>query len=366
MNKKTLNTIVSFLCVALIALSIYFNPGVIRSLSYEELTADAPPSFTGIINVWQISSWRVAQSSKTLVLLDVAKQFEKSNPSLYIEVVNISYEDYIRKTSQGIYPDVLSFPAEMKINYSMCTAIPINNNLEGVFSNAYLRSGTKAIPWLATSNVVLVNSKQATKKSIVIDRYQSHIQIASTIDTLLKGDEASYGSLYAMLPLCLSDAKCTTMPHAISPYKAWSAFATKESSILYGCIWQTYAMDRLIAREKGFTTEYIYPHVDSDIFYWTQNFCVLSNDLKKNNLIFDYISLVLSDNWQIKIADATASFPTTKVEMQYDGVRREIAKSSQRKMAIIPGIGIDEAEIIKALSGDVMDKALLKEKLVFN
>jgi len=365
LNNKTPRYIISILCIALIALSIYYNPDVIRVRTYEEITANEPPSFTGIIKIWQVSSWRVGQSSKTLVLLDVAQEFEKKHKMLYIEVEILSYEDYIRKTSQGIYPDVLSFPAEMKLDFDKCTDIIITSALDGIYQKSYEASHYKTIPWLATSSVVLVNSKYASKENCNTEKQQSNIQIAESMDKLSTSSDYVYGSPTAMIPLAISEVALETKPLPMSEYSSWLAFARKESRIIYGCVWQTYAMDRLISKEKGFSTEYVYPHVDSPVFFWTQNFCVLSNDIEKNRMIFEYFDLVLSDKWQTKIAESTVSFSVTDVDMSYTGVLSEIDKNANSKVAIIPGLGITDDEIIKALSGDEHAKLLLKEKLVF-
>lgn len=365
MSKLT-RYIVSIVCIALIGLSIYYNPDVIRIKTYEELTADEPPIYTGIITIWQISSWRVAQSSKTIMLLDAAEEFEKRNKQLYIEVEILSYDDYMRKTSQGIYPDVLSFPAEMQIDYNLCTPIAVASSLDTIHMLAYEASGNNALPWMATSNIIMINSKYADKEECSIKRLQSNSDIAQSIDILSDKEEYVCGSPIAMLPLAVSDAHLETIPIVKTEYSAWLSFARKETKILYGCIWQTYAMDRLIAKQKGFSTEYIYPHIASSIFYWTQNFCVFSDEENKNQMIFDYFDLLLSEDWQIKIADSTASFPVTNIEMNYTDVRGEIAKSSQNKFAIIPGLGITDEQIIAALSGDENAKTLLKEKLVFH
>ena len=333
MNNQTIRIIVSVICIALIALTIYYNPDVIRVRTYEELTADDPPIYTGIITIWQVSSWRVAQSSKTLMLLDAAKELEKKNKKLYIEVEIISYEDYIRKTSQGIYPDVLSFPAEMEVDYSMCVPITTSANLDTIHQKAYAASNYKSIPWLATSNVVLINSKYASSENCNTERLQTNIQIAESMNKLSNGEEYVYGSPVAMLPLALSEGTLEISAAAKTEYSSWLAFARQETKILYGCVWQIYAMDRLIEKDKGFSIEYMYPHVDSNVFYWTQNFCVFSEDADKNQMIFKYFNLVLADDWQTKFADSTASFPVTTVEMQYTDVRGEIDKSTQGNMA---------------------------------
>ncbi len=88
---------ITIICIGIITLSIYLNPDIIRVKSYAEITQDEPPVYSGVINIWQISSWRVAQSSKTLCLLNVAKEFESKYPFVFIEVENITIEDYQRK-----------------------------------------------------------------------------------------------------------------------------------------------------------------------------------------------------------------------------------------------------------------------------
>ena len=364
MKNRTLQFIVSLICIVLIALSIYCNPDAIRIKTYEELTADDEPIFTGIIEIWQISTWRVGQSSKTLVLMDAAAEFEKKHKMLYIEIEIISYEDYIRKTSQGIYPDVLSFPAEMEIDFSLCQPISVSQTLCPIHQKAFEASNHKAVSWLAASNVVQINAKQADKKKCSTEKYQSASMIAESIDKLSTKESYVYGSPAALIPLAISEAQLEAAPLPMSEYSSWLAFARKETPIIYGCVWQTHAMDRLLSKDKGFQSEYIYP--SDNTFFWTQNFCIFSTDTDKNQITFEYFDLVLSDNWQIKIADQTASFSVKSIDYNYTGVRGQIIKNQKTQIAIIPGLGISDDEIIKALSGDIQSKTLIKEKLVFH
>lgn len=124
-------------------------------------------------------------------------------------------------------------------------------------------------------------------------------------------------------------------------------------------------MDRLIDREKGFECEYIIPSGDMPQFYWTQNMCIFSTDDDKNTVINKYVNMLLSDNYQIKIADTTASFPVTYAKLDYDGIRYDIVSSDYAgAMAIIPGMGISYDEIVSALHGDIGAKENLKGKLI--
>ncbi len=82
-------------------------------------------------------------------------------------------------------------------------------------------------------------------------------------------------------------------------------------------------------------------------------------------MINKYIDLLLADKYQIKIADSTASFPATNVELEYGGIRSDIlAAKYSGDMAIVPGVGINYQEVVDALQGNSTAKEGLKNKVI--
>lgn len=365
--KRLVIIICYILCIGVIILLGIYNPYVIRAIDYKNMTKEEPPKWQGVINIWQLNSWRVAQSSKTLALSAIAKDFEKKHKGIFIEIENIEDDDYIKRIMSGEYPEIISYPAETRIELDKCIILPDIDILDNLHRNAYIKSSMKALPFLATSSVIMVNLKQAGKRDIHLDDKISSAQITQILDAMpIKKSKLYYGSIYALIPLAISDSSTDNLPFTQTPYRAYQSFVSKDTYFLYASIWELYAMERLHERDKGFSIDTTYPTDDIPQFIWTQCLSVYIQNADKNEIICRYIRMILDSKYQLKLADKTASLPVIIHDEKYNGIRGDIVEYSGDRIGIIPGIGIDAELIRQALTGDLTAKERLKELLIYD
>ncbi len=137
-------------------------------------------------------------------------------------------------------------PSEMAVELDKCAQIDEHTSLIPIMQQSYFATERKAIPWQYTSSVIIINSKKAGKVSANTSMYQTSSETAQLINSLANNDTSVLGSIYALIPLAISDTVIDTAPIDTTPYSAWCSFVSKENNLIYGSIWQKYSMDRLI------------------------------------------------------------------------------------------------------------------------
>ena len=352
MKLKPRTLWISVLTLAIVVSVLWMVPILVRSLSYKEAFPRKFPTWQGVINVWQISSWRVAKSSKSIVLSKTAKGYEKRNIGLFVEVENISEETYRMRLASGQVPDMLSYPAELGVNLDDYVTIPLDQKLLPIHQAAYEASGKKAVPWLHTMPLIIVNADLASRRGVdYVDQITwAYFEELSEELKYGKDTHSWRGSACNMLG-AIYGGKMIAPPASQTPWEAFSSFSQRDDAMIWGGIWEAAAMERLNERGKGFTSAVRMPPSDVPTLAWSQCLSVHGGDEGRAAMAVDFINIVLSDKVQESAAEATSCMAVTDAGSHYSDVRKELLKAND-VVTIIPGSGLSRETILLALGGD--------------
>lgn len=135
-----------FLC-ALALVLIAVSPFLILSF-YEKLPE--PEQFSGILTLWHISGWRTGGSSAAAFLEKRISQYEAQNPHVFIELVCFSQDEAAAALSEGLKPDIISYPYGYDIKLSLAQLPPVKTILPEMPHTAY--------PYMCGGYCIIVNT----------------------------------------------------------------------------------------------------------------------------------------------------------------------------------------------------------------
>lgn len=160
--KKAIKPILfTVLLAALIVAGVFLFPG--KLLPYDEVRFLSPKQspYQGVLKVWQVNDWRVGSYSRTNLLQNAARRFEKANIGVFVEAENVTAEQFAQRLAAGEMPDVVSYPdgwagigISLLLPLDGGTMPPLVDPFRKVFS-----AEPRAVPWMAGGQLVLTNSE---------------------------------------------------------------------------------------------------------------------------------------------------------------------------------------------------------------
>lgn len=333
MKKKIMVVLISVLLVLMVTLC--FNAQKIFPIYYKNVFPRKLPEWQGIISIWHITSWRTSIGSHTYILKDTAKKFEKKNTGIYINIESVSLETYKKRLDAGIYPDILSYPAEMSVPLDRCIELDENPNNRKIFKDIVTQIDNKSTPVLMTVPIFMFNYEKCQRLGISPSRTIDSDTITSSIEELKKKKDepfvATQTVLYGM------DLK---IDKSYTQYRAFMRFASKENYMLVGTLWDNAAMGRMLERNKGFDFIASLPPIDKPLFLWTQWLCAFEdNDEDKNIIMKEYIRQVTTKENQEKLVKKTGCISVQDIAMNYGDIRDEYINNKYKYLTIVPGNG---------------------------
>ncbi len=143
-----------FLC-ALALVLIAVSPFLILSF-YEKLPE--PEQFCGILTLWHISGWRTGGSSSAAFLEKCVSKYEALNPHVFIELVCLSKEEAAAALSDGLKPDIMSYPYGFDVKLPLAQLPPAKTCMPLLPQTAY--------PYLCGGYCILVNTDMLSENGV--------------------------------------------------------------------------------------------------------------------------------------------------------------------------------------------------------
>jgi ABC-type glycerol-3-phosphate transport system substrate-binding protein len=334
MKKKIMVLLISVLMVLMVTLC--FNAQKIFPVYYKNVFPRKLPDWQGIITIWHITSCRTSIGSHTYILKDTAKKFEKNNTGIYINIESVSLEKYKKRIAEGIYPDILSYPAEIAVSLDKCIELDENPNNNKIYKDITTQINNKSTPVLMTVPIFMFNYEKCQRAEISPSRTIDSDTIVSYVEKLEKKYDKSFvATKMALYGMDLDIEKSYTQ------YQAFIKFASKENYMLIGTLWDNAAMGRMLERNKGFDFIASLPPKDRPLFLWTQWLCAFEdNDEDKNIIMREYIRQVTTKENQEKLVKKTGCMSVQDIDINYGDIRDEYINNKYKYLTIEPGNGM--------------------------
>jgi ABC-type glycerol-3-phosphate transport system substrate-binding protein len=259
------------LLLALLTAGVFLYPWKLKPYDEVGLLRDKPAPWQGVLNVWQINDWRVGAYSRTLLVQNTAKRFEKANIGLFVEFENVSPELFAQRLAAGGKPDVLSFPdgwagipRDLLLDLGSSPLPPVESPFRKVFNQE-----SKAVPWMAGGMLVLTNSGVGRAVGVEPPQADNTFNAAALLDYAgraatgrrKKPVTAMAGASPLFEALALEGVALTGLQSkALLPEKAYmmsidqarGVYTTGKCAVLLCTQWEAGVMGRLAAKNKAF------------------------------------------------------------------------------------------------------------------
>lgn len=119
------------------------------------------PVWTGIVHIWNVSTWQVGKGNAASWLEKKSRSFEKRNSGIYISVENITAEEYKKRTENGEKPDILSFGTGFINNpQDIFETISLPNKIKsGVNDSALYLNKAYSMPYMMGAYGIYINEE---------------------------------------------------------------------------------------------------------------------------------------------------------------------------------------------------------------
>lgn len=362
-SQKILVVFCSVITALFIIAAAMFGAHKIIEIRYDEMFALKLPDWQGVINIWHIDSFRTPNIGKAAALRKIAVSFEKKYNGIFVEIEEITSEEYQKRISEGKNADIISFPAELNMDLSACAQLIMQPGLMPIHEAAGNLCDNRAAPWLWTMPMGVVNEEFAIKKDIDIEENPSVEEFRQAIGALAgSGDRGIAANEYALTNFILTDID-VPVDGVMTCWQAWQAFSQKESFIVFGGLWEIAAMSRLNERNKGFGIAIMQTPEEIPGFCWTQWICIASVDEKCMEYSRKLIELLLTPDSQKKAADMTGCLSVLSGQTECQEYQRAAYFREGDMVAIIPGGSIEPGTVLQALAGDELARAAIISRL---
>jgi len=217
----------------------------------------AKSKYQGMIEIWNIDSFESGSVSKTKLLSDYAKEFQKENKGLYFMIRNVTESECLNMLADGQQPDMFS------CSYGIFSQIKdfadLYSNLEfGLYDN-FKNAGREkegrliAVAWCTGSYFLISTNDRLDKAKIDVESQPKLLNIALSSGYEILGKNSvtkiyslGYGSHKYLLPqlslatyndngaLSISDLSLNTSDINQTSYSAYCNFIAGKTVMLLG------------------------------------------------------------------------------------------------------------------------------------
>lgn len=238
--------------------------------------------YHGILEVWNIDTFEGGKFSKTSVLNEISKNFQKQNLGLYVMIRNLTEQECLNLLSSGTFPDLFSCSFGVAEKIKDCVGSFEKVDMQGVDVSAceagIVDGKQVAVPW-CKSSYYLISTKERLEKAGKSDTDKLKLSdICLSLDYVKKGkktDKQIYSlevgcSKYLMPSKALktynkegvkliSDKAIDENKMSQSSYSAYCNFVAGNSSVLFGTIRDVFRMENRV--KNGKASDVIYEQV---------------------------------------------------------------------------------------------------------
>lgn len=250
---------VKFFCLvfAFVFVVICFRSSLEKALAVENENS-RKPTYSAIISVWQVDMVEGGLSSRTSLLKRVGSRFENKNKTVKIAVEQVGYEGAIKKISNGILPDVISFSNGLDQIFPYAVPIQKNSSLGVSLGKALCQ------PW-AVGGYVLISLNGGFNKP--------NLYISQNTYTLPQIAYYYFNVEYPNVTV-------------LSPLNAYSVFLADKNAVLLGT-------QRDLFRLKSRKTECEYK-VNTQFSDIIQYVAVTARQKQKQQIAKEFVQMVTS------------------------------------------------------------------------
>ncbi|NLG36969.1 MAG: extracellular solute-binding protein [Clostridiales bacterium] len=262
----------TLLCTALAAAvtvaALLVLPPRIAPADARRLFESPRSAWEGALSLWHLGGWRTAAGSRGEQLARVAAWYENRNKGLYIQIENVTAEQFSARLAAGRQPDILTWPGGMVSPETLpLVPIPFGQELETALVPAipWAQDGALAVPWVWGGTVVLINADMAARRSAALPdgpgwTAEELLELAAQMEHRTGRSQSIqvYGIAAAGEGLlCFAVPGAVSLPDdvldpASTLWQAWESFAGGRAGILMGSQWEVAAIERLRGQGKGF------------------------------------------------------------------------------------------------------------------
>ena len=242
--------------------------------------------YKGILTLWHIDTFEGGEGSRKQFLLQVARDFEKTNQGVFVSVVECTPTAVKEQFSKGIYPDLISFGNGVEIE----KAKEISSI--GSFQAGEINNKQYSLPWCRGGYVLI--GKASDKASLT----------QKNIEKLI----VSQGEYNLPLGALLVNNLTANEMIIKTPLDAYFEFVSSKESLLLGT-----QRDVVRLRNRGIEIKTKPLSKFCDLY---QNISVLTNDKTKSKLCDKFINLLMSENTQKKLKNISMLSVNYRIDFQ--------------------------------------------------
>ena len=265
---------ITVLIAAMFAAMPLWFPQKLAPKDAAQVLRRTPSPWQGVLQLWQVNTWRVGRGGRAALAGLAATRFEKRQVGVYVEITQMDPEGFAQRWAAGERPDVVSFPDSwdglqgVELLELDAGAPPLAQPF-GALLQTNKPEASKALPWMAGAQVVLINNEVGkavgveppiTDKSWTTQALLDYAAAAAG-GRRKKPAQAIVGTAAAWDPLALAGASLTDLRAkrlidqdglTLSIDRARERFSTGSTAVLLGTQWEAGVMERLAARGKVF------------------------------------------------------------------------------------------------------------------
>ncbi len=238
--------------------------------------------YQGILEIWNIDTFESGKTSKSGVLNEIAKGFQKRNLGLYVLVRDLSEQECLNLILQGTFPDLFScsfgVAEKLKDYVSEFENVNVSNVDLSAQTAGKVGEDLFGVAW-CKSSYYLISTKERLEKTGKGDAGKVKLSdICLSLDYVKKNKKSEkqiysmeVGSSKYLMPLnalktynkegvkLISDKSLNAENLSQSSYSAYCNFIAENSSVLLGTIRDVFRMENRV--KNGKVADVIYEQV---------------------------------------------------------------------------------------------------------
>jgi ABC-type glycerol-3-phosphate transport system substrate-binding protein len=375
MMKQQIRWRRTLLCTALAAAvtvaALLVLPPRIAPADARRLFESPRSAWEGALLLWHLGGWRTAAGSRGEQLARVAAWYENRNKGLYIQIENITAEQFSARLAAGRQPDILTWPGGMVSPETLpLVPVPRGQEFESALVPAipWVEDGALAVPWVWGGTVVLINADMAARRSAPLPAgpdWTANELLTLAAQLAHRTGRSQSIQVYGIAAageglLCFTGPGAAALPDGVldpaaTLWQTWESFAGGRAGILMGSQWEAAAIERLRGQGKGF--EVLVMPVPRDLAQplQVQWMCVVdSGEAARSDMAVDFVAALLSAENQSVISEKTGCLSAVRGRSGSGAVRDMLLSAAARGAVVLPGpfSQLAETVVLEAALGD--------------
>jgi len=319
LKKSLLISLVISLFVFVPTITTIYNT---RERSLSEKFFGKKAEYQGVINLWNVDTFEGGSASKSSFLEMVSLKFESKNKGAYINVQNLTIDEFLAKIKNNEKPHLFSFGTGVESylkEYMISLPNDVAQNLKYNFYQAGINdSSLKAVAWCYSIYTLISSQDRIEKAKKEYNKDLKSLAFNLSYDKVYKKNtkhtySLTFGgntyvnalnnitrefviSVNSQAEMGIIDDKYKTNTF----YEAYSRFVGGKSSMLLGTLRDVFRMENRIRAGKETNVYYESLVKYTDLVSYIS---VISSTEKIEKVSKDFVMFLISEEIQSKISD---------------------------------------------------------------